>query len=53
MTNATNQVSLLKNWLLNIYQHTTNYVPNPNLNLVFCVLFKALDQKMVEMTTNV
>lgn len=28
------QGSLLKNWLVNIYQRTTNYDPNLNLNLV-------------------
>lgn len=28
------QGSLLKNWLVNIYQHTTNYDPNLNLNSV-------------------
>lgn len=42
MANATNQGSLLKNWLLSIYQYTTDNDLNPNLSLIF---FKSFESK--------
>lgn len=34
-----NQSSILKSWLWNVYQYTTNYKPYPNLNLYFFNVF--------------